>query len=54
MVKQQAHHPTAVGVVATTIIMVVPFLLDHLVSVQVPPILDPVVILDEQRVRTLQ
>jgi uncharacterized membrane protein YkvI len=51
MVKQQAHLPIAVGVVAIAIIVIVPFLLDHLASVQVPLILVPVVILDEQRTR---
>jgi hypothetical protein len=54
MVKQQALHLIAVGAVVTAIIMVVVFLLDHLASVQVPQILDPVVILDEQRIRTLE
>jgi hypothetical protein len=54
MVKQQAHHPIAVEVVAIAIIMVVPFLLDHLDSVQVLLILVPVVNLDKQRTRILE
>jgi hypothetical protein len=54
MVKQQAHRPVAVGAVATAVIVAVVFLLDYLASVLVPQILDPVVILGEQKIRTLE
>jgi len=54
MLKQQAHHPVAVGVVPTAVNISVASLLDHLFLVQVHRILDPVVILDKQRIRILE
>ena len=54
MLKQQVHHPVAVGVVPTAVNMTVASLLDHLFLVQVHRILDPVVVLDKQRIRILE
>jgi len=53
-VETTSNHPVAVGVVPTAVNISVASLLDHLFLVQVHRILDPVVILDKQRIRILE